>query len=200
MKKKKNARNVRKLFTNVAGLPAGRRLQDATVERIRVNIGQSALEALIAHAKGGYEVPYKTEVGGHLFGYFSSSDSLIHIAQAVPYHTPCAARTYFAPNFQAFERKGRRLERGRKRWVGVYHSHPETGGRASALPSAEDLKSHRESSIPLELIVRVSPFLMNRPKTSITASCGSYFYDISCFVKDEADRITSAGEILIDEN
>lgn len=197
MARQKRSQEIKQLYRLTSRGMSGRRSRQNGSEQIRVNMGPAALETLIAHVRRGYEVPYKSEVGGHLLGFFSKDDGLIHIKQVVPYRTPCAARTYFAPNFEAFERKGKLLRQGQKRWVGVYHSHPETGGRASALPSPEDMKSHREASIPLEMVVRVTPYHMHSPRVSLSASCGSYFYDISCFVKDEENRIMPASEIVV---
>jgi proteasome lid subunit RPN8/RPN11 len=156
---------------------------------VHVKISSQALEDLIAHSKRGYESCYKKEVGGFLMGKEENSHFLI--VQSVPYNTRNAGRTYWAPSGDTMKRKGSALEKqtGLK-WIGTYHSHPETAGWASTRQSSEDRESHISSDYMLEIIVRVTPSLMNSPASclSLQDNEAGYYYAICGYMKDGGRR------------
>jgi proteasome lid subunit RPN8/RPN11 len=151
----------------------------------RVKISDKALEDLVLHVKKGYESCYKKEVGGFLLGKISDKNFLV--AQASPYNTKNAGRTYWSPNGDTLKRKGAALEKKTGRtWIGIYHSHPETAGWASVRQSTEDRESHISSDYLLEIIVRIASAPMRSPKSclEIQDSKTGYCYTICGYIKD----------------
>ena len=125
-------------------------------------INHDAFGSLVSHSREGYEIKGKKEAGGHLLGHYKNGK--FTVIEAVPYNTPKATRSSWDPNWTNFEREGSRLEREtRLSWLGVYHSHPETGGYASARPSSEDIESFMDSTHTIELIVRISANIKKVP-------------------------------------
>lgn len=153
-------------------------------------LSREALTDVITFARKGYEAKGKKEVGGHILGYRVKNG--LRVVRAVPYNTSNAKRTFWAPNAEAFERKGRMIERGRLKWIGVYHSHVEISGAASTGQSDEDVEAQRYSGCPVEIIVRVSNYGMNWPKNCLSIVVPqngySYYYDICGHLIDSQGR------------
>jgi len=148
------------------------------------------MKSLTSHATKGYESSYKKEVGGFLLGQINGKGH--YIREAVSYNTRNAARTYWSPNGWHMKRKGALLEQktGYK-WIGAYHSHPETAGHASTRQSAEDRESHISSDYPLEIIIGVTPSPMKSPASCFTIqdSESGYYYAICAHIKDGENKI-----------
>jgi hypothetical protein len=130
---------------------------------------------------------HKREVGGHLLG-FRDEDSF-YISRAVAYWTPLSGRTWWGPNWDSFKRRGRQLETTRLRWIGVYHSHVEVKGTASTLQSGGDKKTHKFSTRPLEIIVRVTNYPKKWPEMCLSYEKYGYYFDICGYVKDPREKI-----------
>jgi proteasome lid subunit RPN8/RPN11 len=155
-----------------------------------VRITDKALHSLTQHSMKGYQRAYKKEVGGFLLGEICGKNYCL--AEAVPYNTRNAGRTYWDPDAGAMKRKGAILEKqtGHK-WIGSYHSHPETAGHASTRQSDEDKASHKSSEHVLEIIIRVGLSPMKSSASCLTVQDGEngFRYDICGHIKDGDNRI-----------
>jgi hypothetical protein len=129
-------------------------------------------------------------VGGHLLGFKDRYG--FYVSKAEPYNTPLGSRSSWGPHWELFERKGRQLESLRLKWIGVHHSHVEVKGTASSLQSGEDKMTHKFSTRPIEIIVRVTNYPMNWPEICLSydyTEQGGYCYDICGYGKDRRGRI-----------
>ncbi len=133
---------------------------------MRLSLSNRVIDTFIEHARKGYNLNYKKEVGGHLLGF--GDEGSFYVSRATPYHTPLRSRTWWGPNLRLFEERGRELETGRLKWIGVYHSHVEEKGKASTKQSGEDKVIHKFSTRPIEIVVRVANFRMRTPKCCLS--------------------------------
>lgn len=157
--------------------------------KIKIRLSSRAIDTLIDHATEGYERDFKSEVGGHLIGFENRYG--FYVDEAVPYDTPRRSRTWWGPNWKGFTNRGYDLEATKFEWIGVYHSHPEVGGKASTLLSPEDERAIRFFGRPVEVIVRVSEFTMNAPKDCLPFEDeeNGFSFDICGYLWDSRDRI-----------
>ena len=133
---------------------------------MRLRLSSQAINTLIDHATDGYEIEYKREVGGHLLGFKDRYG--FYVSKVEPYNTTSKKRTWWGPNLRLFGERGRELETGRLKWIGVYHSHVEEKGKASTKQSGEDKVIHKFSTRPIEIVVRVANFRMRTPKDCLS--------------------------------
>ncbi len=117
-------------------------------------MSRKAAEDIIRHAMKGYEITYKREVGGHLFGY--GEGKVFYVGKVVPYNAARGSRTSWCVDPYSFARKGLRLETRRLKWIGAYHSHVEIRGTASTGQSREDTFAQIFSEHAVEIIIRVT--------------------------------------------
>lgn len=119
-----------------------------------------ALNKMLRAAMNGYEMPYKEERLGFLFGE-KINNGRMEVTDAVVYHGGNRTRTMAEYDNDKFIARGKELsaELGQK-WIGCFHSHVEMNDRPSHGISPEDKYEFRElaTALPdyeIEMIVSI---------------------------------------------
>ena len=120
-----------------------------------VRLSEQATEELILAALCGFQVKWKQERFGILFG--KAEGDALYVLQAIRYRGGTRTRTRVSVNVVPYARRVRELrsELG-LRYLGEYHSHPEVAGWTSpALSEADKIATLPGFNPAIEMIVTV---------------------------------------------
>jgi hypothetical protein len=121
---------------------------------MRIEIYEKVGLYLCEQAQAGYEMAYKQERIGFLFGTVSNRST--RITKAVAYKGGVKKRTGIDLIADNFDRRGRTLARQfGKRWLGAYHTHVEVDDDIPVGISEHDIDAFKDNESLVELIVSI---------------------------------------------
>lgn len=121
---------------------------------MKIELTKRVIDYLCYQADIGYEILYKQERMGFLFGTMYNKN--IQVTKAVFYKGGKKGRTGITYNLDDFIKRGRQLASVfKKRWLGAYHTHVEETGKISFGFSREDKRSFMVEPTLIELVVAV---------------------------------------------
>ncbi len=121
---------------------------------MRIEITEKIAVYLCGQAEAGYEMAYKQERIGFLFG--TKGKSAIKITKAVAYKGGTKKRTNVDVYADSFDKRGEILATQlRKKWIGAYHTHVEIDDDIPVGISEDDIDAFEEGESVVELIVSI---------------------------------------------
>jgi len=151
----------------------------------KVILSKKAKDVIVKAAKIGFEVRYKEERIGILFGYVQRK--VVYVKRATPYKASIAFRTCVEVDKNIFTARVKRLQSKYKlRYLGNFHTHNQVANSISSALSSEDKKPICENSFPvIEIVVCI--WTSNSPVQQ-----SQYYLQI----RDEPYRIRIAAYLL----
>lgn len=121
---------------------------------MQIKITEKVAVYLCEQAEAGYEMAYKQEKIGFLFGTIGKS--AIKITKAVAYKGGAKKRTSVDVYTDSFDKRGETLSLHlRKRWLGTYHTHVEVDDDIPIGISDDDKYVFADNESVVELIISV---------------------------------------------